>query len=233
MGNKENKTHRAIYNWLSVMVTAALLVAGSVALGPIIVNTVSQPEQFRQYIQSKGVLGPVIFIGIQILQTLFAFIPGEVVEVGAGYAFGPWLGLVYCLVGVAVASVLILLLVRRFGAALAGILMDSKTMDKLKFLKNNKQLKFVMFLLYFVPGTPKDLITYFAGLTQVEFWPFMLICVFARIPSILTSTLAGGALGTQNYKQSLLIFAISALLAGGGYLFYYLYIKHHNSKKTK
>ncbi len=231
MGSKHSKTHRAIYNWLSVIITAALLVAGSVVLGPLIVKTVSQPEAFRDYIQSKGALGPLIFIGIQILQTLFAFIPGEVVEVGAGYAFGPWLGLIYCLIGVAIASVVILLLVRRFGATLAGILMDNKTMDKLKFLKNSKQLKFVLFLLYFVPGTPKDLITYFAGLTKVEFWPFMLICVFARIPSILTSTLAGGALGTQDYKQSVFIFAISALLAGGGYLFYYLYVKYHNNHK--
>lgn len=231
MGSKQTKTHRAIYNWLSVILAAALLVVGSVALGPLVVKTVSQPEAFRDYIQSKGALGPLIFIGIQILQTLFAFIPGEVVEVGAGYAFGPWLGLVYCLVGVGVASLIIMLLVRRFGTALAGILMDSKTLDKLRFLKNSKQLKFVFFLLYFIPGTPKDLITYFAGLTKVEFWPFMLICVFARIPSVLTSTLAGGALGTQDYKQSILIFAISALLAAGGYLFYYLYVKHHNKQK--
>ncbi len=229
--NNKHQTHRAVYTWGSLLVALGLLAGGSLLLGPLIVNTVRQPEVFRQYIASKGAWGPVIFIGIQILQTLFAFIPGEVVEVGAGYAFGPWLGLIYCLVGVALASAIILWLVRKLGSTLATAVMDNQTIEKLNFLKNAKQLNFVLFLLYFIPGTPKDILTYFAGLTNVKVKPFMLICVFARIPSILTSTLAGGALGTQNYVQSAIIFGISALLAGGGYLFYYLYVKHQNRKK--
>ena len=86
-----------------------------------------------------------------------------------------------------------------------------------------------MFVLYFLPGTPKDILTYFAGLTDINPITFLLICTLGRIPSVLTSTLAGSSLVESNYKTSILIFVITGIAALIGYLIYYRYSK--NGKK--
>ena len=92
---------------------------------------------------------------------------------------------------------------------------------KIILLQDEKKLTLMFFLLYFLPGTPKDLITYFAGITKIKFGVFMVISTLCRIPSILTSAIAGQALGEENYILSVIIFAVSAVIAVLGYLIYH------------
>ena len=221
---------RSLYQFLSIIILAVLLVAGTLALGPIIVRTAKDPEQFREYINSYGFAGRLIFIGIQMLQVIFALIPGEVIEVGAGYAFGPWEGLWLCMAGCAAASTLIFLLVRKTGRRFAEMLMSSEKLEKLKFLHNEKQLELIVFLLYFIPGTPKDLLTFFIGLTDMKPSTFVWTTTLARIPSILSSTYAGHTLGVKNYTATIIIFAASAVVGLGGILLYRFITGKHAKK---
>lgn len=221
---------RSIYQFLSIIILAVLLVAGTLALGPIIVRTAKSPEQFRDYISSYGFAGRLIFIGIQMLQVIFALIPGEVIEVGAGYAYGPWEGLLLCLAGCALASSLVFLLVRKAGRRFAEMLMSSEKLEKLKFLRNEKQLNLIVFLLYFIPGTPKDLLTFFIGLTDMKPSTFIWMTTLARIPSILSSTYAGHTLGVKNYTATVIIFAASAVVGLGGVLLYRFITEKHGKK---
>lgn len=219
-------TQRDIYQFISIIVMLALVVLGSVLLGPKIVKTANNPEQFRAFIESKGILGPIIFIGIQMLQVIFAFIPGEVVEVGAGYAFGPWLGLALCLLGVFLATLIIYYSTKTFAKKLTQSILKSEKINKLKFLNNPKKLEIIMFILYFVPGTPKDVITYFAGLTKIEPKIFFAISVFARIPSIITSTYVGHTLVTKEYVAAIIIFILSGIIGIAG-----IYVYHRITEK--
>ena len=221
---KIKQNHR-LYLFLSSFVFLLLIVVGSLVLAPVIIRTIDNPIEFRNLVAQKGILGYLLFISIQILQVVFAFIPGEVVEVGAGYAFGTFWGTVLCLIGVTISSVFIFFSVRKFGHRFALILMDTKTVKRLSFLRDSKKLNFIMFILYFLPGTPKDILTYFAGLTDIKPITFLLICTLGRIPSVLTSTLAGSSLVESNYKTSILIFAITGVAALIGYLIYYRYSK--------
>ncbi len=225
---KVKQNHR-LYLFLSSFVFLLLIVVGSCLLAPVIIRTIDNPIEFRNLVAQKGILGYLLFILLQILQVVFAFIPGEVVEVGAGYAFGTFWGTVLCLIGVTISSVFIFFAVRKFGHKFALVLMDTKTVKRLSFLRDSKKLNFIMFILYFLPGTPKDILTYFAGLTDIKPITFLLICTLGRIPSVLTSTLAGSSLVESNYKTSILIFAITGVAALIGYLIYYRYSK--NSKK--
>ena len=234
---KKDKTYRqgrGLYQILSVIVLAVLLVAGTAALGPIILRTAQNPEQFRDYIDSYGFAGRLLFIGIQMLQVIFALIPGEVIEVGAGYAFGPWQGLLLCMIGVFLASTLIFFLVRKAGRRLAEILMSSQELEKLKFLHNSKQLNLIVFLLYFIPGTPKDLLTFFVGLTEMKPSSFLWMTTLARIPSILSSTYAGSSLNEKNYVTTIIIFSVSAVVSLFGILLYrYITQKHERNAAAK
>lgn len=214
------KQNRRLYIILSIALFFVLMAFCSFLLAPLVIKTLDDPPQFQRLIASKGAVGYIIFILIQIIQVVFAFIPGEIVEVGAGYAFGAFYGLVFCLIGVAISSALVFLLVRKFGHSFALVIMDTKTVKKLSFLRDTKKLELILFVLYFVPGTPKDIITYFAGLTPVDTRVFLLICTLGRIPSILTSTLAGDSLVKSDYKTSILIFAVTAVIALAGYFIY-------------
>ena len=143
---------------------------------------------------------------------MFAFNPGESVEFASGYVFGAVSGTVLCLIGVAIATALVFSLTRLFGKKFTEIMLDKKDLKKLGFLNQEKNLEWIFALLYFVIGTPKDVITYFAGITKIKFWKFMLISTFCRIPSVVTSAIAGQALGEENYLVSLIVFGASAVV---------------------
>ena len=211
---------RNIYLIISLSIVATLMILGSLFLGPKLVDIARDPEGFREFLGTNRFTGYLIFIGIQFVQIIFAFIPGEFIEIGAGYAFGSVKGTILCLIGCFVATALIFALTKAFGRRFTEITIDSRDLKKLKFLQDEKKLTVLFILLYFIPGTPKDLITYFAGITKIRFIPFLIISTFCRIPSIITSTLAGSALGERQYIQSIIIFGITGLLGIGGYLVY-------------
>ncbi len=210
---------RNVYLMVSVAVLVALLLVGSFLIGPMLVEAVKDPQKFRESLGS-GPKSYLIFIGIQILQVIFAFIPGEAVEFASGYLFGAFWGTILCLIGVAVATAIVFAFTRVLGRKFTEIMLDKKDLKKLKFLNNEKNLEWLFAILYFIIGTPKDVITYFAGITKIKFSVFMVISTFCRIPSILTSAIAGQALGEENYLLSIIIFAISAVVAHAGYFIY-------------
>ncbi len=219
---------RNIYCISSVVVFATIIIAGSIWLGPKITEISHNPDVLKELLGTGSVKSYLWFLGIQFLQTVFALIPGEFVEVAAGYIFGSILGLVLCLIGVALATALIFTLTRLLGKKFTEIMIDSRDLKRLKFLQDEKKLEIIFALLFFIPGTPKDLITYFAGITKIKFGTFMVISVFCRIPSVITSTLAGAALGKENYLLSAIIFAVTGLVAIFGILLY-----HKLSKKSE
>ncbi len=219
---------RNLYLIISLLVLAALLLIGTLTIGPKIVNTARDPEKLRQELGGNNPKSWLIFIGIQFLQVIFAFIPGEFIEIAAGYIYGPFLGTVLCLIGVLPATCLIFGLTKFLGHKFTNITLDKKDLKKFSFLNDEKKLKMTFFLLYFFPGTPKDVITYFAGITKIKFLPFLLISVFCRIPSILTSTLAGGALGESKFILTVVIFGITGIAV----LFGWLMFRYISKKKN-
>ena len=165
-----------------------------------------------------------------------ALIPGEVVEVGCGMAFGTWGGLLICLAGCAIGSAIIFLLVRKFGVKLVEVFISREKINSLKFLNNERKLKSIIFLVFFTIGTPKDLLTYFAGLTNIKFYEFLIISTVARIPSIISSIIVGAKLSEGNFVTSILIFGASAVLGLMGVVAYNKFVdkrQTHKEKKNK
>ena len=187
-------------------------------------------EGFRDYIRSFGAWGWVVLLGLQILQVFVALIPGELLETGAGYAFGPVWGTVICYLGVAVASVLIFLLTRRFGVRLVEVFISREKINELRFLNTERKRNTLIFLLFFLPGTPKDLLTYFAGLTDIKMSSFLCISLVARIPSVLTSTFGGHLLGTEQYWGAVILYAVTGAVSLTGLLIYRSILRRRSKK---
>ena len=166
----------------------------------------------EEKIEALGIVGVLIMLFIQILQVFVAFIPGEPVEILMGVMYGTVGGLLLSLLGCAIGSSLVFLAMRKFGQPLFEFFFEKKQLDRFAFLKNSKKLELFTFILFLIPGTPKDLLTYFAPLTSIDFKIFLIITIFARIPSIITSTYAGSSILEGNIIKTVLIFGATAII---------------------
>ena len=182
-------------------------------------------EDFRDYVRSFGVLAPVVMLGLQILQVFIALIPGEIVESAAGFVLGSWLGTAVCYLGICIASTLIFMLTRRYGIRLVEVFVTREKINELRFLNTEQKRNALIFLLFFIPGTPKDLLTYFVGLTDIRLKTFLLLSMVARIPSVITSTFGGHLLGEERYIGAVILYGITGVLSLLGMLGYNQYLK--------
>ena len=190
-------------------------------------------EDFRDYVRSFGVLAPVVMLGLQILQVFIALIPGEIVESATGFVLGPWLGTAICYLGICIASTLIFTLTRRYGVRLVEVFVSREKINELRFLNTEQKRNTLIFLLFFIPGTPKDLLTYFVGLTDIRLRTFLLLSMVARIPSVITSTFGGHLLGEERYIGAVILYGITGLLSLLGMVGYNRYVYRYTAQRKE
>ncbi len=188
-------------------------------------------ERFKLFVDEHWLAGACIFMSICFVQVVIAFIPGEAVETAAGLIFGPLWGTILALLGITLGSITVILLVRRFGRRFVESLYSREKIDSLPILNNPKKRNVMVFLLFFIPGTPKDLMTYIVGLTEMSVAMYVLLTTVARIPSVLMSTFVGDAVAEGKIIKAIVIFAVTAVISGAGYLVYLLIQKKMNKKR--
>lgn len=204
---------------LTVLFLAAVVIISILAIPYIIqMQDLNMREYYKQTIGSMGIGGWFVMLGVQVLQVVVAFIPGEPVEVLSGFLFGGIGGLLLCLIGTFIGTAIIFCLVKLFGKPLVDLFVSQERFEKLNFLHNTSRLETIVFILFLIPGTPKDLLTYIVPLTEINPVRFFAISTLARIPAIVTSTFAGAAIYSEHFKFSLLMFGIAIILAVIGVL---------------
>ena len=189
--------------------------------GKPLIRFAQEPERFRAWVDARGAAAPILFMGMVILQVIVAIIPGEPLEIAAGYAFGALEGTILCLGGTFIGGMIVFLIVRRFGTRAVEIFIPLENLRSLRFLqKSERRLHFWVFLIFFLPGTPKDLMCYFVGLTNLPIKSWVVISLVARLPSLITSTVGGNALGTERYLMAVIVFAATLAISALGALIY-------------
>ena len=184
---------------------------------PDVLAWLGDPARVRAFVAEHAIASRLVLFSINFIQVLLAFLPGEPVELASGYAFGFWEGTAMCLVASGAATCVIWWAVRRWGWHLIDLFFDRSLVERFSWLQNSRRMGLVMLCVFLVPGTPKDFLTYFAGLTSMGFVPVVLIATFGRIPSIVTSTVAASALGAGEVELAVAAVAVSVLMlvAGG------------------
>lgn len=225
---KRDILRRRVVSLLSIFIFIGLFIFLFFAVGKPLIQFVEEPEQFRAWLDSYGIWGRVIFVGMTLLQILIGIIPGEPLEIGAGYAFGVWEGFLLCEIGILIGSALIWCFSHYLGIKAVEAFYPREKLNQLKFLKDSQKLNITTFILFFIPGTPKDMLTYVLGLTPMKLSTCLFITTVARIPSVITSVIGGSALGEQNYLTAVIVFAVTGLISLGGILYY----KKKFDKKT-
>ncbi len=202
------------------LIVIALIVFIFIYIGKPLMEFITEPERFRAWVEQHGIVGRLAYMGIVILQVIVAIIPGEPLEIAGGYAFGMLQGTIMYLVAAVLGSVLVFFLVRRFGIRLLEIFFSAEKIKSLQFLKNNPKHSVLIFIIFLIPGTPKDLLCFYAGLTDMKLTTFLLINVFGRLPALISSTVGGDALGMQSYTAAIVVFAVTIVISIIGYFVY-------------
>ncbi len=208
---EHNKLKKNI--WLFAILFLVVTGIATVLLWPYMKELATPEGQaaFQAWVSKFGWGGIFILFLIQILQIVIAFIPGGPLEIIAGMVYGGIGGLLICLAGSVVASTVIFLVVRVFGMPLLYKLFGREKIDSFGFLKDNKRIETVTFILFLIPGFPKDLLTYLAGVSEIKMSRFLVIANVARTPAILTSTMMGASLGDGNWVTTILLFVLTGV----------------------
>lgn len=188
--------------------------------GRELIVILEQPLLFRKWLDQFGAFDELIFILVRAAQTVIKFIPAEPLEIASGYAWGAIHGMLYCVIGNMLGTLVILWLTRRYGRRFVEAFIPVKKLNSFAQLQVGEKMYVWLFLLYLIPGAPKDGFTYFVGLLPVKTLPFMLLTFAARMPSVLSSTICGVALAQQRYILSGLILILTLLGALIGGLLY-------------
>ena len=174
---------------VSGLVVAALIGAFIVWWRPVY-DFVSDPEQVRGWTEGFGAWGPIAIIVLQIGQAIVAPIPGQAMQAVSGLLYGPWLGTLYSVIGMALGSSLVFWLARRFGRPLVVRLVGKESMDRLDDLVQRGGVPF-FFLIWLFPFAPDDLACIAAGLTPMPTGQFLVLMIVGRMPGIVVSVLVG------------------------------------------
>jgi uncharacterized membrane protein YdjX (TVP38/TMEM64 family) len=225
----DEKKHSKVKVAAIFSMISALFVVATV-LGVIFMwEYFSDAEQIRKAVGENYVLGAIAMIVITALQVIVAFVPGELVEIAAGLVFGTVEGAILVLIGATLGSITAILLTRKLGVRIVKTFFPDTDINSLPLLNNPKERNFLTFLLFLIPGTPKDMLTYVIGLTDMKIWQYILLTSFARIPSIISSTAGGDAFGSSKIMTAIYIFAGIAAVSLIGYVIY----QNITKKKSK
>lgn len=225
------KKRRKIITTVSLIVLLALTVILTVVFWNFFSK--SNEDSFQEYIEQFGVAAPLVFLAAQMLQVFLPLLPGELMEISAGYLFGAVEGTLLCLIGIFLASAAVFWLVRRFGRSILDLYFDVDKVYETKLFSSETRIKRLLFFLFFLPGTPKDLLTFFAPLARITLPEFLWITMIARIPSVVSSTVGGHFLMEKDYFTAAVVFVVTGLVSLIGIVIYNKLMRRYRARKSE
>ena len=185
----------------------------------------------KHTLRDLGVLAPIIFIGLQALQVIVSPIPGDVTGLLGGYLFGVWAGLVYSTIGLTIGSVASFAVGRWLGTHYVQKLVSPDTWRKLGFIVEAEGA-ILCFVIFLVPGLPKDVTCYLFGLSPMPFWVFTVVSTLGRLPGTWVLSAQGARTASGDYLQLVLLTAIALAIALPLYYYRHRIVEYLRGRRT-
>jgi len=176
-------------------------------------------EDVQAWIASFGATAPLVFIAVQVFQVVVFVVPGEIIQITGGYLFGVGLGTLYSIVGIAVGSTVGFWVARFFGRVFVEGVFGVAQVEKFDSFTSSRGPQVGFFLLFVIPGIPKDVLIYLGGLSTLKFLTFLGISMAGRLPGILGSAVIGDSVADSRWVLGIVIFAVSVVLFAIGLIF--------------
>ena len=173
------------------------------------IESIDDVVQFLRNYESESML---VYIGLQILQIVISFIPGQAFQMAAGYLYGFWIALGLAMAGAIIGTAITFFLAKILGRDFLHILFGEEKMKYYIEKLNSKKAYTIVFLIYLIPGIPKDMVSYAAGVSEIHFKPFVILSAVGRLPGMIGCLLMGKMLESKNYTGFIII-AVIAIIA--------------------
>lgn len=209
------------------LITAALAAALGVVVwlvmtdAPLVrflIRLYREPLVFRDTVAAWGWLAPVIFVALQALQVIVSPIPGEITGPVGGALFGTLWGLIYSTIGLTIGTVVCFWVGRTWGEPLVRPWLSEHNWNRMSFIVEAEGA-IICFILYLIPGFPKDIVSYLFGISPLPFWVFAAVSTLGRLPGTWISSYFGAHVAEQRYIYVLVF--VAAIAAVCLPLFYY------------
>jgi len=208
----KGKNAKIVLNIIAILLFLIAIALVGAKYSKQIIALTSSPSKFRDWVLSYGKWGVLVFILFQVLQVVVSVIPGEAVQVSGGYIYGTFAGTFYSLTGIMIGSVIVFYLSRLLGYNLIKKVVSEKSLEKFYFVINSPKIETVIFLLFLIPGIPKDILVYIAGLSPIKPLNFFIITAIARFPGIFFSSYFGSNLEKKNYEVAIAVAVVAIVL---------------------
>src|SRR5499433_901426 len=183
------------------------LVAADAAIIRFTVRLYQDKKFLKDTVRSWGWMAPLVFMGIQALQVIISPIPGEITGPVGGALFGTWLGLFYSTIGLTAGTLFCFWVGRKWGEPLVRPWLSEHHWNRMNFILEAEGA-IICFILYLIPGFPKDIISYLFGISPMPFWLFAVVSTLGRLPGTWISSYFGANVGDQQYIYAIAFFAL-------------------------
>lgn len=230
--SRKNKVK--IFKIILMILVIAIFIGVIIYMFPVMKDLSTREGQiaFRDRVESSGFLGMLSLFGLQIANIFLIVVPGEPIEIIAGMCYGAFWGTIFIMASACIITTVIFFLVRKLGRKFVYDFCNKEKVQKIensKLFRNPKKIEMIMLILFLIPGTPKDLLVYLGGLLPIKASRFILISTFARIPSIISSTIAGDQLVIGQWQLGLILYAAIIVLV---IIIIFIYNKFDKDKTT-
>ena len=164
------------------------------------------------YLKANRKFAFVLIILIQMIQVIICFLPGQPIQFASSYMFGIIPGFLLALIGAVLGTAITFFMSKILGRDMVNLLFDKDKVDDYHRKLNSGKGLSIVTLIYLIPGVPKDLVSYVAGISDMKFRPFILLSSIARIPGMLGSVLLGHFVETHNFAAIAVLGILTALL---------------------
>lgn len=184
-----------------------------------LITQFSNIDSVKQIINDNNAASVPLYIAFQIIQIIICIIPGQWLQLAAGIAWGFWIGLLLSLIGALFGSILTYFLAKYLGTDALRLIFGQDKLDQLTEKLDSKAGITAVFLIYLIPGLPKDLCNYAAGVSQIKLKPFLIVSMVGRTPGMIASLLIGKHLSLGSYHVAVIIAIIAGILFVLGIIF--------------
>lgn len=168
--------------------------------------------RLKAYLESFGYLSGAVFLIFQILQVVIFIIPGEIIQAAGGYVFGTFLGTLISLVGIGIGSFILFIISHRYGRSFVGKFVSKDLQSKLENILSTRRKKLIVFILYLIPGMPKDCLVMICALTNMSSKDFIIWSMIGRIPALFLSSYFGANIAGGNHIKAIIICTVAIII---------------------
>lgn len=169
------------------------------------------PEEIKKIIMSYGNNSVIAFIALQVIQVVFFFIPGEIIQIAGGYIFDTFYGSLFSIIGITIGGSIVFGISRFLGRPFVEKIISKRHIKFFSKILNSDRISYIIFILYLIPGIPKDVLAYICGISNIRFRSFLIYSSLGRLPGIFISTYFGENISSKNIPVLISVSIVTAI----------------------